>query len=181
MADLKTLLDRHRSFAEQFDGGDLKIRPRLSTILLTCVDSRLDPAHVFGLGLGDALVIRNTGGRITSGVVVDLAVLSVLGANMPGPSAMRPELVIIQHTDCGMARLAGPPVQQQLAERLGLSNDEVAAMAVIDPAETVKADIERLRETPQIPDALVVSGLVYDVKTGAVEQVVAPAPLRPMT
>ncbi len=40
MADLKTLLDRDRSFAEQFEGGDLNIRPRMSTILLTCVDAR---------------------------------------------------------------------------------------------------------------------------------------------
>ncbi len=33
-ADLTTLLDRSRSFAEQFEAGDLKILPRMSTILL---------------------------------------------------------------------------------------------------------------------------------------------------
>ncbi len=32
-ADLTTLLDRNRSFAEQFAAGDLKISPRMSTIL----------------------------------------------------------------------------------------------------------------------------------------------------
>ena len=57
-ANLTTLLDRNRSFAEQFAAGDLKISPRMSTILLTCLDARVDPAHLFGLGLGDALVIR---------------------------------------------------------------------------------------------------------------------------
>ncbi len=63
-----TLLDRNRSFAEQFEVGDLTIRPRLSTIILTCVDARVDLAHLFGLGLGDAVVIRNAGGwaRISS-------------------------------------------------------------------------------------------------------------------
>ena len=47
-ADLTTLLDRNRRFAEHFAAGDLKISPRMSTILLTCLDARVDPAHVFG-------------------------------------------------------------------------------------------------------------------------------------
>ena len=81
-----TLLDRNRSFAEQFKAGDLPIRPRMSTIILTCVDSRVDPAHIFGLGLGDAVVMRNAGGRITPDMIRDLTILGVLAANMPGPS-----------------------------------------------------------------------------------------------
>ncbi len=86
MTNLTALLDRNRSFAEQFDAGDLAIRPRMSTILLTCLDARVDPAHLFGLGLGDALVIRNAGGWITSAVLRDLAILGVLAGNMPGPA-----------------------------------------------------------------------------------------------
>ncbi len=172
------LLDRNRSFAEQFEAGNLTIRPRMSTIILTCVDARVDPAHLFGLGLGDAVIIRNAGGRITPAVMRDLGILGVLAANMPGPSTMRPELVVIHHTDCGMSRLANPGMQQQLAERLGLSVDEVAAMAITDPAKSVQDDVERLRNTPGTPDQLVVSGFVYDVKTGTINQVVPPAPLR---
>ena len=177
-ADLTTLLDRNRSFSEQFAAGDLKISPRMSTILLTCLDSRVDPAHLFGLGLGDALVIRNAGGRITPAVMRDLGILSVLGANMPGPGAMQPELVVIHHTDCGMSRLAKPVIQEQVATRLGLGMDEVAAMAITDPARTVQDDVERLRKTPGTPDQLIVSGFVYDVSSGTINQVVPPAPLR---
>ena len=91
---------------------------------------------------------------------------------------MQPELVVIHHTDCGMGRLADPTIQQQVAKRLGLSVDQVAAMAITDPTTTVRDDIERLRHTPETPDELVVSGLVYDVAAGTVAQVVAPAPLR---
>ncbi len=153
----------------------------MSTIILTCVDSRVDPAHIFGLGLGDAVVMRNTGGRITPAVIEDLAILGVLGANMPGPSTMPLELVVMHHTDCGMSRLANPAIQQQVAERLGLSVDEVVAMAITDPATSVKDAIERLRQTPGTPDQLVVSGLVYDVKNGTIIQVVPSAPLRTTT
>ncbi len=181
MTDLIALLDRNQSFAEQFDAGDLAIRPRMSTIILSCLDARVDPAHLFGLGLGDAFVIRNAGGWITPAVLRDLAILGVLAANMPGPSPLQLELVVVQHTDCGMARLAKPTIQQQAADRLGLTIDEVAAMAITDPATSVQADIERLRATPGTPDQLVVSGLVYDVVDGTLTQVVAPAPLRATT
>ena len=181
MTNLETLLDRNRSFAEQFEGRELNIRPRLSAIIVTCLDARVDPAHVLGLGLGDAVVIRNAGGRITPAVMGDLAVLSVLAANWPGPGAVQLQLVIIHHTDCGMARLANPPFQQQVAKLLSLSDDEVAAMAVTDPARTVLADLERLRHTPGTPDALIVTGLVYDVKTGRIDKVAPPAPLRVTT
>ena len=68
-----------------------------------------------------------------------------------------------------------------MSNRPGLSVDEVAAMAITDPAASVKDDIERLRQTPGIPDQLVVSGFVYDVSNGAVDQVVPPAPLRSAT
>lgn len=181
MADLETLLDRNRSFSERFDAGDLPIRPRLATIILTCLDSRVDPGHFFGLELGDSFVIRNAGGRISPAVIQDLTILAALGASMPGSSARQPQLVLIRHTDCGMARLAGPPLQQQMAERLGLSDEEVAALAVTDPAKTVRDDIQQLRELPGTPDALIVSGHVYDVHTGTIEQVVPPAPLRAAT
>ncbi len=94
---------------------------------------------------------------------------------------MQLELVVVHHTDCGTARLANPAIQQQAADRLGLTVDEIAAMAITDPATSVRADIERLRATPGTPDQLVVSGLVYDVADGTVTQVVAPAPLRATT
>ncbi len=176
--DLAALLGRNRSFVEHFESGDLSIRPRLATILLTCVDARVDPAHFLRLEIGDAVVIRNAGGRITPAVMADLAVLGVLAANMPGPSAMRPELVVIHHNDCSMSRLANPAIQEQVARRLGLTVDEAAAMAITDPSESVQDDIERLRQNPGTPDQLVVSGFVYDVSSGTISQVVPPAPLR---
>ncbi len=173
-----TLLDRNRSFAEQFKAGHLPIRPRMSTIILTCVDSRVDPAHIFGLGLGDAVVMRNAGGRITPEVMRDFAILGVLTANMPGSSAMQPELIVMHHTDCGMCRLANAAIQLQVAERLGIGVDEATAMAIIDPTASVQDDIEQLRQTPETPDQLIVSGFVYDVKNGTINEVVPPAPVR---
>ncbi len=91
---------------------------------------------------------------------------------------MQLELVVIHHTDCGMSRLANPAIQGQVAKRLGLSVDEVSAMAISDPTTSLQDDVERLRHTSGAPDQLVVSGFVYDVSNGTMNQVVPPAPLR---
>ena len=178
MSDLPQLLEGNRRFAEHFTYGDLPIRPRLSTVVLTCLDARVDPAHLFELQLGDALVIRNAGGRINSGVLTDLAVLGLLVAALPGDRPITLELVILHHTGCGMSRFADPVAQQALANRLGIESDQVAeTMAITDPAQSVRDDIARLGRTPGLPNNLVVSGLVYDTAHGTVEEIVASAPL----
>ena len=152
------------------DKTDLTIPPARRFAILTCMDARLDPAKYAGLAEGDAHVIRNAGGRASDDAIRSLVIShKLLGTQ---------EWFVIHHTDCGMGRLATLPVQQQVAQRLGLSDDEVAAMAVVDPTATVQADIQRLREAPGTPDALVVTGLVYDGSTGMIDHVVLPAPPR---
>jgi len=176
MSDVNVLIDRSRHFAEEFPQTALSIRPRLSTIVLTCLDARVDPARIFELELGDAAVIRNAGGRVTDGVLTDLAVVGFLAAGLEKGSAMTPELVIVHHTDCGMSRLVDPKAQSVLGERLGIQPEEVAAMAISDPRLSVQSDIERLRRAPGVPDSLLISGLVYDVADGTTAQVVESAP-----
>lgn len=49
MSDLPTLLERNHRSAAVFTQGDLPGRPRLSTVVLSCVYARVDPAHIFNL------------------------------------------------------------------------------------------------------------------------------------
>ena len=182
MSDLPHLLEGNRRFTQDFVHGALPIGPRLSTIVLTCLDARVDPAHLFDLHLGDALVIRNAGGRVNPGVLNDLAVLGLLGAALPGDKTMVQELVIVHHTDCGMSRFANPEAEQVLASRLGIEPHVVAeTMAITDPAQSLRNDIARLSQAPGRADTLVVSGLVYDTTHGTVEEIVAPTTLRDIT
>ena len=46
---LNELTDRNRSFSSTFDAGEMPALPKLGTMILTCVDARVDPAHVLGL------------------------------------------------------------------------------------------------------------------------------------
>ncbi len=65
-----------------------------------------------------------------------------------------------------------------LSRQLGIGANELDAMTITDPTTTVQDDIERLRQSPNAPDEFTVSGLVYDVATGIVQQVTGPARLR---
>ena len=171
MSDLSTLYDRNAAFAETFDKGDLPIKPSLSTLILTCVDARVSPEHVAGVDLGEALILRNVGARVTDTVGLEVAMLWTL-MSMASGATPNMELVIIQHTHCGMERFAVPDVATKVTEKFG-TPDVVAAYGIADVDQTVAADIERLRSNPMVPRQLSVSSHVYDVATGRLREVVA--------
>lgn len=101
MSNATTLVDRNRQFASDFTTSELPILPKLRTAMLTCGDARVDPAHVLGLELGDAVIIRNNGGRVTREVVHEIAALSFMVAKMDGAETGPFALIIMQHTHCG--------------------------------------------------------------------------------
>lgn len=176
MSNTTTLLERNRQFASDFAAADLPILPKLRSVVLTCGDARVDPAHILGLELGDAVVIRNNGGRVTPEVVHEIAALSFLVARMDGAERGPFELIIIQHSECGAERFADPDLQRALKEQLGV---DVSSVAITDHELSLREDVERLRSAPEVPGHIVVSGFIYDVRHGHVREVIAPAALAP--
>jgi carbonic anhydrase len=85
-------------------------------------------------------------------------------------------LIVLQHTDCGITRLAGDPAM--LAHYFQIQPEQLKAKAVTDPRVAVAVDVAFLRSIPALPGKWLVSGLVYDVATGLIEIVVPPAPIR---
>ncbi len=173
---ITTLLNRNRQFAGDFAAADMAILPKLRTVLLTCIDARVDPAHIFGLELGDAVVMRNNGGRVTPAIVQEVAALAFMVTKMGGEGPPAFEFIIIQHTQCGAQRFADPDFQRELMEQSGV---DVSLSAITNPELSLREDVERLRSAPEVPGYVVVSGLLYDVKTGHVREVVAPTRLEP--
>jgi len=139
---------------------------------------RVDPAHILGTKPGEAVVIRNIGGRITPGLLEQLGLLGRIGelaGEMPGGGGEF-HIIVLQHTDCGITRLVGSPAM--LANYFQIQESELKKKAVTDPRAAVAADVAALRAIPALPDAWLVSGLVYDVATGLVEIVVPPMAIR---
>ena len=170
MTRMTPLLERNEQFARTYTPAPLGL-PAAQVLLVTCLDHRVDPAIVLGLRLGDAPVIRNAGGRVTPAVVDDLAYLAFLAGELFGGQDAADtlfEVAIVHHTQCGTGFLADPGYRHRAAEATGISEADLAAAAVADPYDTVRADVERLLADPKLSPKVSVSGHVYDIATGLV-------------
>jgi len=182
MPTIDTLTQRNQEFAaHQFSAG-LPLMPSLRVMIISCADPRVDPANVLGLNPGEAVVIRNVGGRITPGTLQNMALLQAVGEQGPNvvpQSAAAPgdfNLIVLHHTQCGITRLVDKP--EMLASYFGIDLVQLADKAVSDPHASVVVDVAALKANPMLPANWTVTGLVYDVTTGLVEVVVPPNTIR---
>jgi carbonic anhydrase len=168
---LDTALARNRAFAA--DGGHegAVVFPNLGLFVVTCLDPRVDPAAFLGIGLSDAMVVRNVGGRVTPAVIDDVAFISQIADSVRRDGPLF-EVAVIHHTQCGAGALADDGFRGAYAERIGADESALRELAIVDPAATVAVDVERLRGAASISPRFTVSGHVYDVETGLVTTVV---------
>ena len=133
-------------------------RPGRRLAVVTCMDARIDVFAVLGLRLGDAHVIRNAGGRVTDDVLRSLALSShVLGVET---------VVVMQHTRCGLAGVTD-------AELRKLTGADLGFFPIDDHALALRQDIELLATQPYLTLLKVITGVVYDVETGAIDELVS--------
>ncbi len=184
MNNLDLMLERNKEFAaQQSAAGTLmpslpRSLPNVKAIIIGCADMRVDPADVLGIKPGEAVVMRNIGGRIVPGLLEQLGLLGRIGqvaGEIPGGGGEF-HLIVLHHTDCGSTRLVGDSAL--LAHYFQIPEQDVAAKSVLDPRKAVAVDVAALRAIPALPSEWLISGLVYDVATGLVEIVVPPAPIR---
>jgi len=184
MVQFDSMLQRNKYFAaQQSAAGALmpslpRALPNVRAIIIGCADMRVDPAHVLGIKPGEAVVMRNIGGRITPGLLEQLGLLGRIGevaGEIPGRGGEF-HIIVLQHTDCGMTRLAGDPDKPE--RYFQIQAGELKTKAVTDPRAAVAVDVATLRAIPALPAAWLISDLVYDVASGLVEVVVPPAPIR---
>ena len=171
--NIDAALERNRAFAASGGHEGAVVFPNLRLFVITCLDPRVDPAHFLGLGLSDAMVVRNVGGRVTPEVINDVAFISQIVENVL-PDGPLFEVAVIHHTQCGAGALADDDFRRRYAERIGAEEATLRGRAILDPAATVIGDVEKLRGASAVSPRVTVSGHVYDVVTGLV-QTVAPA------
>ena len=181
MNHLDVMLKRNKEYAaRQSAPGALMPQslPNVKAVIIGCADMRVDPAHVLGIKPGEAVVMRNIGGRITPGLLEQMGLLGRIGevaGAIPGGGGEF-HLIVLHHTDCGITRLAKDA--SMLAHYFQIQEREVEAKSILDPRVSVAIDVAALRAIPALPDGWLISGLVYDIGTGLVDVVVPAAPVR---
>ena len=157
------LLDANRRYAEGFSLGDLEPKAVRGLALVTCIDSRIEPLQMLGLGPGDAKIMRNAGGRVTDDVLRSL----VLAVNLLSVD----RVAVMHHTECAV----GSP-RDELVSRVEAAAGRSAAgwdfRSIGDPDRDLAADVEAVRSCPLLLGALPVVGWRYDIRTGLVREVV---------
>jgi carbonic anhydrase len=166
MSEIKKMLEANRMFACSFTWRDAAAAPARRVAILTCMDARIDPAQMLGLGFGDAHVIRNAGGRASDDAIRSL----VISSRLLGTA----EFAVIHHTDCGLLALTNDQLQAKLTQETGADASGIDFLPIPDLEQSVRDDVDRILRTPFIDRSIEVSGYIYDVHSGAAQQVVAP-------
>jgi carbonic anhydrase len=160
------LLANNRDFAQSRPERHFDVEPSRRLAIVTCMDSRLDVFAALGLRDGEAHVLRNAGGVITDDVIRSLAVSQRrLGTR---------SVMLIHHTDCGMAKLTDDGFRSELQEATG-----VAPAFAIESFSDVDADVRqsllRVRRSTFLPHRDAVRGFVYDVDTHRLREIAVEA------
>jgi carbonic anhydrase len=167
MAERDVLQAANEVYADGFSKGDLPMPPGRRLAVVTCMDARLDPAKCLGLEIGDAHVIRNAGGLATDDAVRSLVISHwLLGTQ---------EVVVVAHTDCGMLTFSNDDLRSKLRDEAGADASDVDFRPFPDLEESVRESVQTIRESPLLPDSLEVSGWIYDVHSGRINEVAEPA------
>jgi carbonic anhydrase len=176
------VLAANQRYAADFgDKAKLAMPPARHFAILTCMDARLDPAKFAGLAEGDAHVIRNAGGRASDDAIRSLVIsYKLLGTT---------EWLVIHHTNCGMEFFTNDVMRGLLASSLETAaltdkgfqdvgkgpgshaGEFIEWLTIRDQEQSVRDDVQRIREHPLVPKNIAIYGYVYDVKSGRLVEV----------
>jgi carbonic anhydrase len=168
MSTTNDLLQANQQYARNFNQANLAMPPARKVAVVACMDARLTVEEILGLKTGDAHIIRNAGGIVTEDALRSLLISQrLLGTE---------EVIIINHTDCGMLTFHDDELRSRLEKETGTAVvAPVHFHAFSDLEENVRRQIERVRSHPWIAKNISVRGFIYDVKTGRLREVQRPA------
>lgn len=139
-------------------------KPKKKLAIVTCMDTRLVNflSEKLGIAQGDAKVIKNAGNMITEDVIRSLVVaVYLLGVE---------DIMVIGHTDCGMAAADFETVKKKMVERGAnpyFTPDFEAWLGRMNCEETnVREGVELLKNHPAFPKDITIDGYVMDIETG---------------
>ena len=159
------LLAENERYIEAFDRSALTAAPLSGLAIVACMDARLDVEETLGLRTGDAHIIRNAGGLVTDDVIRSLIVSQqLLGTN---------EIVVIQHTGCGLHDVDEAKLRGQLAAigRRDGRRHRPRVRRVHRPRPRASGTRSRILREHQLLRRVPVHGLVFDVLTGRLHEV----------
>jgi carbonic anhydrase len=168
MSMIDEALSANATIARDYDSSRAK-PPAPKIAIVTWADPRLSNIEqMLGLAEGDVDMIRNFGTVIDDDAVRSL----VLSTRLLGSR----EIMIINHTDCGMLRFVDNELEERLRDETGRTPIAPAKFySFTDVEGNTREQIQKARSHPWISQEVPVRGFVYDVSTGRRSEVLADA------
>ena len=160
--EFERILEQNVRFVEAFDRSALTAAPLTGLAILTCMDARIDVEDALGLRVGDAHIVRNAAGLATDDAIRSLIVSQQLRGTR--------EILVIAHPTCGLHGADEGELRQRIEVSTGTTT-EMGFGSFADLDQMVREQVEILRDEPTILD-VPIRGLVYEVETGRLRQVV---------
>lgn len=146
------------SFPHGFDGI-----AHQGVLILTCMDSRLEPLEMFGLRVGEAKILRTAGGRLTQ---------PALAAMVMGVHKLKVNrILIVPHTLCAAASSTEAQLRDSISELSGVDAHGFTFGVDPDQMGRLREDVETVRSQPLIGPFAEVGGFLYNVETGLVDRI----------
>ena len=142
--------------------GPRAVVPTRRVAIVTCMDSRIDVFHIFGLEPGEAHILRNAGGIVTDDMLRSLVLSQRL--------LQTREVILMHHTDCGLSLTDEQTLRDQIRTDTG-AEPAYTFGTFRDVDEAVRRAVARVREHPFLPHREHVRGFVYAVESGALREV----------
>lgn len=162
MPDFDDLVAANATYAATFTDGGFDGIARAGVGIVTCMDSRIEPLEMLGLGLGDAKILRSPGGRIDHTTLEALVIaVHLLGVE---------RILVVAHTRCAMASSTTQELRDRIEASAGLDASWLTIAAIPDQIESLADDVQKLRTHPLVPDTVAIGGFIYDVDTGLIAQ-----------
>ena len=158
------LLAANRRYASGFAYRGVPPRAAAGFGLITCMDTRIEPLAAFGLVVGDAKIVRNAGGRVTSDALRSM----VLASSFLGVTA----IAVMHHTGCALAGTTDEELLASLPEGQRRHLSGASLLAMPDPDAALAEDVRRLRACAAMPEGVQFEGWRYDVDTGEVARLI---------
>jgi carbonic anhydrase len=164
MSIIDEALSANATIANDYDSDRAK-PPAPKIAIVTCADPRLSNIEeMLGLAEADVDMIRNFGTVIDDDAVRSL----VLSTRLLGSK----EIMIINHTDCGMLKVTDGEMEERLRKETGAAPLAPARFYTFtDAEENTKEQIRKARSHPWISPDVPVRGFVFDVDTGRLSEV----------
>ncbi len=164
LAMFEDLLRANQAYVSQFALAGIPARAAKGMALVTCMDSRIEPLAMLGLVPGDAKILRNAGARVTEDVLRSLALATLyLGVD---------RIAVMQHTECALAGRSDDDLRSGFPDGRRALADKWDFLAMTDPDDALRSDVEAVRTCELIPSTVTVEGWRYQVETGEIVTVV---------